>query len=146
MVLSESAGPRVRDLAHGVTELLVPFFLAGIGLHLDLGALARGSTLMLALVILAAAIVSKLGACGLGAWSLGRADAIRVGVGMIPRGEVGLVVAQLGQSMGVIAPHIYAVVVFMTVATTLIAPPLLAASFRGVVPAKSGEEEVFRLG
>jgi Kef-type K+ transport system membrane component KefB len=68
----------------------------------------------------------------LGAYRLGRADAIRVGVGMIPRGEVGLVVAQIGQSMGVIAPPIYGVVVFMAVATTIISPPLVAASCRGL--------------
>ena len=41
MALAESTGPRVRDLAHGVTELLVPFFLAGIGLHVDLSAFSN---------------------------------------------------------------------------------------------------------
>ncbi len=145
MALSESVGPRVRDLAHGVTELLVPFFLAGIGLNLDLSALANRATLGLSLVILAAAIVSKLVGCGLGAFSLGRADALRVGVGMMPRGEVGLVVAQLGLSLGVITQAIYGVVVFMAVATTLIAPPLLAATYRNLMTGKD-ETEVFRLG
>ena len=56
----------------------------------------------------------------------------RVGVGMIPRGEVGMVVAQLGMSLGVIPKPVYAVVVFMAVATTLIAPPLLQWAYRGV--------------
>jgi Kef-type K+ transport system membrane component KefB len=145
MALSESVGPRVRDLAHGVTELLVPFFLAGIGLHLDLGALANRATLVLSLVIFAAAMVSKLVGCGLGALSLGRADALRVGVGMIPRGEVGLVVAQLGLSLGVVTQGVYGVVVFMAVATTLIAPPLLAATYRDITNGKDGTE-VFRIG
>jgi Kef-type K+ transport system membrane component KefB len=146
MALSETVETRVRDLAHGVTELLVPFFLAGIGLHLDVSAFASHSTLLLAAAILLAAIVSKLIGCGLGAWSLGRADALRVGVGMIPRGEVGLVVAQIGQTMGVISAQVYGVVVFMAVATTLVAPPLLAAAFRGLLPNRQEEEEVFRLG
>ncbi len=144
MALSESTGERVRDLTHGVTELLVPFFLAGIGLNLDVSVFGTPSTLVLALVILAAAVVSKLVGCGLGAYRLGRADAVRVGVGMIPRGEVGLVVAQLGMTMGVIAPHIYGVAVFMAVATTIVAPPLLALAFRGLA-GPQGEED-FRLG
>ena len=146
MALSESVGRRVVDLSHGVTELLVPFFLVGIGLHLDLRTVARPSVLVLAGVILLAAIVSKFLGCGLGALGLGRADVVRIGVGMAPRGEVGMVVAQIGLSLGVIAPHVYGVVVFMAVATTLVAPPLLVLAYRGVPAAKPPEEEVFRLG
>jgi Kef-type K+ transport system membrane component KefB len=74
-------------------------------------------------------------------------DAIRVGVGMIPRGEVGLVVAQIGRRMGIIPGHIYGVVVVMAVVTTLVAPPLLAAAFRGIEPEPEvPENEPFRLG
>jgi Kef-type K+ transport system membrane component KefB len=66
---------------------------------------------------------------------------------MMPRGEVGLVVAQIGSSMGIVAQEVYAVVVFMAVATTLIAPPLLVAAFRGATPPSGGpQEEQFRLG
>lgn len=146
MALAESVGPRVHDLAHGVTELLVPFFLAGIGMHFSLAAFATPSTLALAVVILLAAVLSKFIGCGLGALRLGRADAIRIGIGMVPRGEVGMVVAQIGLSMGVIAPHVYGVVVFMAVATTLIAPPLLNLAYRELMERPSPEEEVFRLG
>jgi Kef-type K+ transport system membrane component KefB len=145
MALSESVGERVHDLAHGVTELLVPFFLAGIGLHLSLGAFGSSETLILALVILAAAILSKFVGCGAAALRLGRADATRIGIGMIPRGEVGLVVAQIGMRLGVIAEHIYGVVVFMAVATTIIAPPLLAAAYKGALE-QAEKKEVFRLG
>ncbi len=145
MALSESVGQRVSDLAHGVTELLVPFFLAGIGLHMSLSALGSTSALMLSIVILIAAVVSKFIGCGLGAIRLGRTDAVRIGVGMVPRGEVGLVVAQIGMTMGVIAQHVYGVVVFMAVATTLVAPPLLAVAFRGA-GAPEKEEKVLKLG
>ncbi len=145
MALSESVGDRVHDLAHGVTELLVPFFLAGIGLHLSLGAFSDVSTLMLAGTILLAAIVSKFAGCGLGAIGLGKADAVRIGTGMVPRGEVGLVVAQIGLGLGVVSARIYGVVVFMAVATTLVAPPLLAAAFRGAKPAAE-QTEVFHIG
>ena len=138
MALADTAGPRVRDLTHGVSELLIPFFLAGIGLQLDLSVFASQSTILLAAVILVAAVASKFAGCGLGAIGLGWTDSIRVGCGMVPRGEVGMVVAQLGLSLGVIGKPVYGVVVFMAVATTLIAPPLLSLSFRGVTRGKTG--------
>ncbi len=129
MALSETVDRRVRDLAHGITELLVPFFLAGIGLHLDLSVFANRRTLTLTAVICAVAVLSKFVGCGVGAWRLGRSDMLRVGVGMIPRGEVGMVVAQIGLSMGVIEKPVYAAVVFMAIATTLIAPPMLKYAY-----------------
>lgn len=130
MALAESVGHRVHDLAHGVTELLVPFFLAGIGLHLDLTTFKDPSVMVLAGIILIAAIFSKLVGCGLGGYSLGWANMFRIGSGMVPRGEVGMVVAQIGLGLKVIPAEIYGVVVFMAVATTLAAPPLLNAAFR----------------
>jgi Kef-type K+ transport system membrane component KefB len=139
MALSDSLQPRVHDLAHGVSELLVPFFLVGIGLHLDLSVFSQTNTLLLSIVILVAAVLSKLIACGLGALSMGRADAFRVGAGMVPRGEVGMVVAQIGLNLGVIPPSVYGVVVFMAVVTTVVAPPLLSLSFRNVQQASPRE-------
>jgi len=144
MVLAESVGHRVHDLAQGVSELLVPFFLAGIGLHFSLSALSSWSIVILAGLVLLAAILSKFIGCGLGAYRLGWSDASRVGVGMIPRGEVGMVVAQIGQSLGVIGAHVYAVVVLMSVATTLVAPPLLKLAYRGLEKSTASEE--FRIG
>ena len=130
LALSDSADARVRTLTRGVSELLVPFFLAGIGLHLKFGVFRSRSTLVLALVILAAAIVTKLIGCGLGAVSLGWQNILKVGLGMVPRGEVGMVVAQIGLGMSVISPEVYGVVVFMAIATTLISPLLLRVAFR----------------
>lgn len=144
MALSETVDPRVEHLAQGVTELLVPFFLAGIGMHLDVRGFTSPSIALLAVVILAAAVLAKLVGCGLGAWKLGLPVMLRVGFGMVPRGEVGMVIAQIGLSMGVIAPHIYGVAVFMAVMTTLVAPPLVRWVFRGVTP--QAAEEVMRLG
>jgi len=132
LALGETAGQRERDLAQGVSELLVPFFLAGIGLHVDLSAFAQFSTAALAVVILAAAAVSKFIGCGLGALGMGKADALRVGVGMIPRGEVGMVVAQIGLGFGILSRSSYGVVVFMSVATTVVAPGLIKIAFRGL--------------
>ena len=144
MALADSVNRRVHDLAHGVTELLVPFFLAGIGVQLDWKSLRDPSTLLLAGLVLVAAVVSKLVGCGLGAWPLGRRAAIQVGVGMVPRGEVGMVVAQIGMSLGVIPAHVYGVVVFMAIATTIVAPPLLTWAFRDEIPGETMEE--FQIG
>jgi Kef-type K+ transport system membrane component KefB len=140
MALSETLQRRVHDLVHGVSELLIPFFLVGIGLHLDVSVFSQGGTLLLAVVILLAAVAAKLVGCGLGAARMGWNDAVRVGVGMVPRGEVGMVVAQIGLGLGVIPPRIYAVVVFMAVATTIVAPPMLARAFRGVPPLRPVED------
>jgi Kef-type K+ transport system membrane component KefB len=143
MALSETAEGRVTDLTNGVAELLVPFFLVGIGLHFDLSAFAGAGTLALAGVLLVAAVLSKFVACGAGALGMGRTDAIRVGVGMVPRGEVGMVVAQIGLNLGVIGHNIYGIIVFMSVATTLIAPPLLKLAFGSP---RGAEREIIRLG
>lgn len=136
MSLSEHSGKRVHTLVHGTAELLVPFFLAGIGLHVNLSGFRDGSQLLLAGIVLALAVVTKLVGCGLGAISLGRVDALRVGVGMIPRGEVGMVVAQLGLSMGALGSQMYAIVVFAALATTVVAPPLLGIVYRNTSPVR----------
>lgn len=132
MAVGESVEHRVHDLSQGITEFLTPFFLAGIGLHLDLQALNSADTMLLAAVLVIAAVFSKMVGCGLGAWSLGKADMLRIGAGMVPRGEVGMVVAQLGLTLGVISGPIYGVVVVMAIATTMVAPPLLNLTYRDV--------------
>jgi Kef-type K+ transport system membrane component KefB len=142
IAVAESVAPRVHALTQGVTELLVPFFLVGIGLHFDLAAFANPSTLVLAVVVLFVAILSKLLGCALGAASMGRADALRIGIGMVPRGEVGMVVAQLGLGLAVIPRGVFGIVVFMSIMTTLVAPPLLRWAYRDVeaaLPSTSGE-------
>jgi len=138
LALSDSSDARMRTLTRGVSELLVPFFLAGIGLHLNFGVFRSRSTIALALVILAAAVVTKLVGCGLGAISLGWQNMLKIGLGMVPRGEVGMVVAQLGLGLAVISTEVYSVVVFMAVATTLLTPLLLKIAFRtpALVPAE----------
>jgi len=130
LALSETADTRVRDLTRGVSELLVPFFLVGIGLQMDLGLFRSKSTIALAGLILAMVIVTKVLGCGLGALSIGWENALKVGLGMVPRGEVTMAIAQMGLATKVIRPEVYAVVVFTAVATTLITPLLLRIGFR----------------
>lgn len=140
MCLAESVGQRVQDLAHGASELLVPFFLAGIGLRVELPAFKDASMILLAAALLAAAILSKIAGCGAGAWKLGFADAARVGTGMIPRGEVAMVVAQIGLTIGAMPPNVYGVVVLTALATTIVAPPLIALAFRSSAAPGAGLE------
>jgi Na+:H+ antiporter len=140
MAFSETATTRVQDLAHGITELLVPFFLAHIGLQLNLADFARKEVIWLAIVLLIAAVITKLLGCGLGAIRLGRNDALRIGLGMMPRGEVGMIVAQIGLQMGIIERPVYATVVFMAVGTTMLAPPLLNWAFRDSIHAPPAED------
>lgn len=114
---------------NGVTEFLVPFFLVNIGMQLRLDVFREPAVLALVLVITLVAALTKLLGCGLGALSLGWRGAAQVGVGMIPRGEVGIVVAQIGLSLAVIPDALFGVVLFMSIATTLIAPPFLRLLF-----------------
>jgi Kef-type K+ transport system membrane component KefB len=144
LAFSETATKRVQDLAHGITELLVPFFLAHIGLQLNLADFANKRVIWLSIVLLILAVITKLVGCGIGAIRLGRSDALRIGLGMMPRGEVGMIVAQIGLQMGIIEQSVYATIVFMAVGTTMLAPPLLNWAFRGAVGATPAED--FSLG
>lgn len=131
MALSETVEDRVRTMTAGVSELLVPFFLVGIGMRFDPAVFSNARTIFLALSLLVAALLSKLIGCGLGAVRLGKTDALRVGTGMAPRGEVGMVVAQLGRKLGVMPDSAFAIIIFLSVATTLAAPPMIRLAFRG---------------
>lgn len=136
MALAEATegDERLHTQTNGVMEFLVPFFLVNIGMQLQLAVFRDLSLVWLALAVTLVALVTKVVGCGAGAWSLGMKRAAQVGVGMMPRGEVGIVVAQIGLSLGVIDARLYAVVLFMAVATTLIAPPLLNVLFKTEAP------------
>ena len=116
---------RMHQLTTGVTEFLVPFFLVNIGMQLNLSVFRDTSVVVLALVVTLVAVATKFIACGIGAWGMGRREMAQIGIGMVPRGEVGIVVAQIGIGLGVIEQSFFAAVLFMAVATTLIAPPFI---------------------
>jgi Kef-type K+ transport system membrane component KefB len=132
MALSESAeGTDMPYQAEAVTEFMLPFFLTNIGMQLKLDALLNRNTIVLAVIVTILAVLAKLIGCGLAAWPLGKKKAAQIGMGMVPRGEVGVVVAQIGLSLNAVDAAAYGVVLFMAVATTLIAPPFLLKLFRG---------------
>ncbi len=108
----------------------VPFFFAALGMRIDLGAMQGHTAAVLALagILSAGAIAAKL-ACGLGVVQR-QADRLIVGIGMVPRGEVGLLFASLGLASGLLATWQYAVLVLVAFLTTLVTPPWLK-SVRG---------------
>jgi Kef-type K+ transport system membrane component KefB len=112
-----------------VYEFLVPFFFAITGSRLDPAVFADPAILGLASAVTLIAIVTKVGGGYLGSAGLGRLTQLTVGVGMVPRGEVGLIVASLGLGLG-LDQELFGVVVAMTVVTTLATPPVLGPLIR----------------
>ncbi|MFC3653526.1 cation:proton antiporter [Dyella humi] len=106
--------------------LLTPFFFVLTGSKIDLHQLANADALIALGVVTAIAIVSKLLGGFLGALSLGRTGAAIVGFGMVPRGEVGVVIASLGLAAGVFSDQMYAIIVAMSLLTAMVTPPILA--------------------
>jgi len=117
--------PRVS----GITELLAPFFFFTIGARLNASLITR-EILISAIIISVLAIVSKLIGCGLPMLGQGWRQVLQVGTGMMPRGEVALIVALVGLNAGIVTESTYSIVVIMTAITTILAPPLLRVLFR----------------
>ena len=129
MAEATETNSEMHDLTSGVTEFLVPFFLVNIGMQLRLDIFSDPAVIVLAVLITLIAVATKLIGCGVGAWGMGARRAGQIGMGMVPRGEVGIVVAQIGLSLGVVGDVLFGIVLFMAVATTLIAPPFLKILF-----------------
>lgn len=128
-------------------DFLVPFFFVVMGTQVDLSVFGKINLIQAALILTIFAILGKLIGCGLGGLTLGLKEAALVGVGMVPRGEVGMIVASIGLGMGAISSDLYSIVIFMVIVTTLLTPPVLAKMIsKGFLkkkvenPAEGGEE------
>jgi Kef-type K+ transport system membrane component KefB len=124
------------DLAHeiehhmqGVYNILVPIFFCVMGMMVDFSAMKP--VLLFGSVYSLLAVVSKVAGCGIPAYLLkfNLRGSLRIGLGMLPRGEVALIVAGIGLASGIIDQGIFGVSIMMTVITTMLAPPLLVKSF-----------------
>jgi len=115
--------------------LFVPVFFIQLGLTVDARSLLGKSGLLL-LVMLLVAIAGKVAGAGLGArWGgLTTQEALQLGVGMISRGEVGLIVASIGLSQGLINAEVFTAVMGVVVFTTLLTPPMLRTMFSQTKP------------
>lgn len=126
------------DLAHeieesleGIYNILVPIFFCVMGMMVDFSAMKP--VLLFGSVYSLVAVAAKVAGCGLPAWAMrfNVRGALRIGLGMLPRGEVALIVAGIGLAAGIIDQGIFGVAIMMTVVTTVLAPPLLVQSFNG---------------
>ncbi len=121
-------------------DFLVPFFFVVMGTQVDLSVFTKFNLVGSALILTAFAILGKLIGCGLGAFRLGWKEASLIGVGMVPRGEVGMIVASIGLGTGAISSNLYSIVIFMVVVTTLLTPPVLAKMISSRKQKKKEEE------
>jgi Kef-type K+ transport system membrane component KefB len=117
-----------------IMAFLVPFFFVITGAKVNLGDLGTLTALGALLIVTVLAVLGKLLGSGLGALSLGRRSALIVGTGMVPRGEVGIIIASLGRQAGVFEGPTYTVIIAMSLLTAVIAPPALAALLKGGAP------------
>jgi Kef-type K+ transport system membrane component KefB len=124
---TEAADEMEHDIKP-LASIFTPFFFAVTGAQLDLSALLDPSLALLAIALGIIGVVTKLAGGLIGAWSIGRWSAATVGFGMVPRGEVGIVVANLALATGVVTGDLFAVMLVAVVLTTVAAPYLLAWS------------------
>lgn len=117
----------IAAMAYG---LFVPVFFINIGLEVNMRSIG-GSALAFAVILAVLAIISKIGGSGLGALAGGfnRREALQLGIGMVSRGEVGLIVASFALAEGILTPDYFSIVVFVVIVATLVTPPMLRASF-----------------
>ncbi|MBN1566342.1 MAG: cation:proton antiporter [Acidobacteria bacterium] len=129
----------IFELIRPVSTFLVPIFFVLMGIQVHLESFANLSILGLAAGITIAAIIGKQ-VCAYGAIEKGL-DRLSIGVGMIPRGEVGLIFASIGRSMNVIDPSTFSAVVIMVIVTTLVTPPILKVTIARCDRKKIGVSE-----
>jgi len=123
----------MQELLQPIATFLVPVFFVLMGINVDLKAFAQPGVLGFALVLTVAAVIGKQ-ACSLGVLEKG-CDRLAVGLGMIPRGEVGLIFAGIGAGLHiagerVVDDAVFSAVVIMVALTTLVTPPLLVWRLR----------------
>jgi Kef-type K+ transport system membrane component KefB len=121
---------RVEEYVDKLEIIFAPLFFAIIGAQVNLTGVNL-DVLFLSAIIIIVAVLSKLGGCGLPALMFlrNKSQATKVGIGMISRGEVGLIVAGIGVTSGVLSSNIYTTVIIMVAATTLITPVWLKKAY-----------------
>ena len=122
---------RIEEPLSAIYALLVPIFFVVMGMLVDIRAL--GGVLGFGLLLTLLAVIGKVAGSGLPALLAGfnARGSWRIGIGMLPRGEVALIMAGIGVSSGVLDSDLYGVAILMTIITTALAPPILQLSFRG---------------
>lgn len=122
---------KVESYVGKIGLIFAPLFFAIIGAQVDFRAVNL-EILMLSGILIAIAVATKLFGCGIPAWLLlkNKTQGMRVGIGMISRGEVGLIVAGVGVTSGILTSSVYSTIVIMVAATTIITPIWLKMEYR----------------
>jgi Kef-type K+ transport system membrane component KefB len=133
---------RVEDYVDKLEIIFAPLFFAIIGAQVNLTGINL-DVLFLSAIIIVVAIFSKLAGCGLPAlvFLRNRSKAMKVGIGMISRGEVGLIVAGIGVTSGVLSSNIYTTVIIMVAITTLITPVWLKKAYSKESPVANDDSQ-----
>lgn len=145
LVLDETdARNELDELVKPIADLLVPIFFVTVGARADVSVLnplvpENRSGLLIAVFLIAVAIVGKV-VTGWAVFGQPGINRLAIGVGMIPRGEVGLVFAGIGSASGVLDKPLEAAIIIMVILTTFLAPPFLRVAFgESEEPPASGE-------
>jgi Kef-type K+ transport system membrane component KefB/mannitol/fructose-specific phosphotransferase system IIA component (Ntr-type) len=122
----------IQERIRGLYEFFVPLFFAVMGMMVNLREIFSPPVLIFGAAYTVAATLSKVAGCGGPALLLGfnLRGSLRIGAGMVPRGEVALIIAGIGLASGVLDQRLFGVIILMTLVTTVAAPPLLSAALR----------------
>ena len=137
-------GRELEELIRPIADVLVPIFFVSVGTKTNLAVLnpaipENREGLIIATFLIVVAIVGKV-ACGFSVFGFPGANRLAIGVGMIPRGEVGLVFASVGTASGALSASLNVAVILMVILTTFVAPPLLRVVFKaGYLPLEPEE-------
>jgi len=132
MALSSSqVFQKIEGFIRRIGLIFAPLFFSIIGAQVDFRGIDL-EVIMLSAIIITIAVITKYFGCGIPAWIFlkNRTQGMRVGIGMISRGEVGLIVAGVGLSAGVLSSSVYSTIVIMVAATTIITPIWLKMDYR----------------
>ena len=126
-----------------ITSVFISFFFIHVGMQVDLGDLGSTAVIISAVAVIVLAVLGKYIGCALGAKigdkSISKDSCNIIGIGMVPKGEVGIIVASIGlntivEGAPALSSSLYAIIVVMAVATTIIAPPILSKLYRKKYP------------
>lgn len=130
VIVAEYPGhKKIISQVEAVGAFLIPFFFVVTGAMVSLGNIGGGKQGFLLVVACVLAVVSKFIAGFLGARRLGTRGAVIVGVGMVPRGEVGILIATIGRTQNVFGEEVFGILIAMSLVTSLVVPPLLRPLF-----------------
>ncbi|MDD4956802.1 MAG: cation:proton antiporter [Candidatus Omnitrophica bacterium] len=134
----------IRENLDVLNKLFVPLFFCVMGMLIDLRELFHPAVIYFGLLYTLLAVIGKIAGCSIPSLFLNFTPrgALRIGVGMVPRGEVALIIAGIGLALGFIPHDVFSLAIIMTFITTLITPPVLDTLLRSDKPALRRSQQV----